>query len=123
MGKILLHPTHRKFIRILREHVEHGTPIIVTKSDKDAFKALVQRTKKSLARHKGIYRLLLRAMQRTVIHEGDTILNSLHIDYIESVFCDVERKNIFVTIRNIIVWPILCKVIKFLDKLSKNTDK
>lgn len=123
MKKLLLHPTHRKFIRLLREHLKQEGQIIITKDDIKVFHNLLSRTKIALKRHKGIYRLLLRAMQRTVIHEGDTILNSSHIDYIESVFCDVERKNIFVTIRNIIVWPILCKVIKFLDKLSKNTDK
>lgn len=124
MGKILLHPTHRKFIRMLREQVGQGKLIIVTKSDIDTFRALMQRTKIALERHKGIYKLLLRAMQRTEAHKkGDIILNSSHIDYIESVFFKAEWGNIFITIRNIILQPILCKAIKFLDKHSKNTDK
>lgn len=123
MGKILLHPTHRKFIRILREHIEQGKLIIVTQNDIVAFRALIQRSEIALERHKGIYRLLLQAMQRTVAHNDDIILNNLHINYIENILCKVERRRIFVTIRNIIVRPILGKAIKFLDKHSKQTDK
>jgi len=120
MGKILLHPTHRKFIRLLRGQVEQGKPIIVTNSDISNFKELMRRTKIALERHKGIYRILLQAMRRTVTHKGDIILDSSHIDYIESVFCKAEWGNIFVTIRNIILRPILCIVINFLDKHSKS---
>ena len=114
MGKLLLHPTHRKFIRILREHIEQGKTIIITQNDIVAFRALMHRTKIALERHKGIYRLLLQAMQRTVVNNGDFVLNSSRINFIESIFCKVERKNIFVTIRNIIVLPILHKMISFL---------
>ena len=123
MRKLLLHPTHRKLIRLLREHLKQEGQIIITKDDIKAFHNLLSRTKIALERHKGIYILFLQEMQRTEAHDGDAILNSSHIDYIEHVFCKVEWGNIFVTIRNIIVRPILCKTIKFLDKHSKNSDK
>lgn len=123
MRKLLLHPTHRKLIRLLREQLEQGKPIIVTQNDIAAFMSLIHRTKIALERHKCVYRLLLRAMQRTTPHAEDIVLNSSHMDLIESVLCKAEWGNIFVAIRNIIVRPILCKTIKFLDKHSKNTDK
>lgn len=116
MRKFLLHPTHRKFIRILREYIEQEKPIIITQNDIVAFQALMHRTKIALERHKGIYRLLLQAMQRTVVSNGDVVLDSSQIDFIESIFCKVEWGNIFVTIRNIILRPILHKMIKFLEK-------
>lgn len=123
MKKILLHPTHRKFIRLLRKHILQGGMIIVTKADIESWEELLYRTQIALKRHKGTYKILLRAMRRTEVHEGNFIFGSSHVDFIENVFCKVERKRIFVTIRNIILRPILHKASHFLNKKSNGTSK
>ena len=116
MKKFLLHPTHRKFIRLLRQHIEQGRFIIISNDDIKACHELFHRTNKSLERHKGIYKIVLNAMQRQEIHEDDRILDKSHIDFIESCLCKVERKNLFVTIRNIIILPMLQKILHYLEK-------
>ncbi len=113
--KILLHPTHRKFVMLLREKINSGQPIIITQADLDEIHQLIIRSKKALVRHKGIYRIFLRAINRSSSNCQDVYLNQESIDYIESVLCKVEWRNPLITMRNIILAPILRKMIRFIS--------
>lgn len=66
MRRILLHPTHRKFVRIIRDRVNSGRPIILTKTDIKAFQDICQGTMTMLKRHQGIYRIVLTAANRPI---------------------------------------------------------
>lgn len=115
---ILLHPTHRKIVRLLRERVNSGPPVIFIENDKKEFIDLMQRTQIALNRHKGIYRIILRAMNRSTVDCEDKIIygGADFVDLVERTLCKVEWANPFITVRNIILLPILVKIIKILSK-------
>ena len=80
MKPILFHPTHRKFIKLLRKRVE-VEPIYLTNEDIEAFRALVRRTNIAMERHKGLYRIFLTAMYRVVVRlrlRTTTTTDTLH---------------------------------------------
>ena len=66
MRYFLLHPTHRKFIRLLRDRIDSGYPIIITQSDLDAFNHICQGAMTMKKRHQGIYRIVLTAVYRPI---------------------------------------------------------
>lgn len=123
MKKILLHPTHRKFIRLLRKHILQGGMIIVTKADIESWEELSRHTQTAIERHKSIYRILLSAIRRTEVNEGDRIGGSLFVDSLEKAFCIAERRKIFVTLRNIILLPIVNKASHWINTQSKSDNK
>lgn len=123
MKKILLHPTHRKIIRLLRKHIEQRGAVILTKADREVWEELSCQTQKATERHKSIYRILLSAMRRTEVNKEDWVCGVLFVDFIENAFCTAERKKLFITIRNIILLPILNKVPHLINKQSKSDNK
>lgn len=121
MKKIILYPTHRKFIRLLKDTDKIGKPIVIKEKDLESIHKLWASTQNSLERHKGIYKIVVRAMNENVYEQGDTILDCQRIDLIESDFCQAERKNLLRTIRNIIFTYIYRKTIHFVRPHTKNT--
>lgn len=118
MRPILFHPTHRKFIKLLRKRVE-VEPIYLTNEDIEAFRALARRTNIAMERHKGLYRIFLTAMRRPNSSiSPDIIIDSVYVDYVERVLCEVERKSPRMLLKAIVVAPIARKVLKFLNKIS-----
>ena len=118
MKPILFHPTHRKFIKLLRKRVE-VEPIYLTNEDKEAFRALVRRTNIAMERHKGLYRIFLTAMRRPNSSiSPDIIIDSAYVDYIERVLCEVERKNPRMLFKAIVLAPIARKILRILSKIS-----
>lgn len=103
MKKIILYPTHRKFIRLLKDNDKIGKPIVIKEKDLESIHKLWASTQNSLERHKGIYKIVVRAMNENVYEQGDTLLDRQRIDLIESDFCQAERKTFLRTIRNIIL--------------------
>ena len=117
---LLLHPTHRKFIRLLRNHTNNGEVIILTQEDKDEWLSFLSRTKNSKKRHQITYRIFLRAINRKRIEstEDVIVINHSSVDYIERVLRKVEFKNPFRTIKNIILMKVArvgFKVIKYFE--------
>ena len=113
MRPILFHPTHRKFIKLLRKRVK-VEPIYLTNEDIEAFRALVRRTNIAMERHKGLYRIFLTAMRRPNSSiSPDIIIDSAYVDYVERVLCEVERKSPRMLLKAIVVAPIARKVLKF----------
>lgn len=91
----LIHPTHRKYIKLLREKADSGNPIIITKKDWEDYVALIKSTNKKMARHQSVYRITLRAMNRSKeeveTEDIQVILDHNAINQIES-FC--QKPNI-----------------------------
>lgn len=117
---LLLHPTHRKFIRLLRNHTNNGEVIILTREDKNEWLSFLNRTKNSKMRHQITYRIFLRAIKRKRIEstEDVIVINHSTVDYIERVLRKVEFKNPFRTIKNIILMKVVrigLKVIKYFE--------
>lgn len=118
MKPILFHPTHRKFIKLLRKRVE-VEPIYLTNEDKEAFRALVRRTNIAMERHKGLYRIFLTAMRRPNSSiSPDIIIDSAYVDYIERALCEVERKNPRMLFKAMVLAPIERKILRILSKIS-----
>lgn len=118
MKPILFHPTHRKFIKLLRKRVE-VEPIYLTNEDIEAFRALARRTNIAMERHKGLYRIFLTAMRRPNSSVSpDIIIDSAFVDYIERVLCEAERKSPRKLILAIVVAPIARKILRVLNKMS-----
>ena len=108
MGTLLLHPVHRRYIKLLREQVKKGTPILLTQSDIDGFKDLFQRTKQKGERHRVLYKLTLEAINRP---EEDTrkigvsgSIGTKEIDIIEKTLASAERRGLYATIMGSILW-------------------
>ena len=99
---LLLHPTHRKFIKLLRNKVNNGDVIYIRQS-------VFNTSKNSQKRHQETYRIFLRAINRvhTEIPNNAIVINWSLVDHIESILRKVELKNPLRTIRNIILMKIV----------------
>ena len=56
---LLLHPTHRKFIKLLRNKVNNGDVIYITKEDQSEWQSVFNTSKNSKKRHQETYRIFL----------------------------------------------------------------
>ena len=106
---LLLHPTHRKFIKLLRNKVNNGDVIYITKEDQSEWQSVFNTSKNSKKRHQETYRIFLRAINRvhTEIPNNAIVINLSLVDHIESILRKVELKNPLRTIRNIILMKIV----------------
>lgn len=106
---LLLHPTHRKFIKLLRDNVNNGEVIFLTTEDKNEWLSVFNKSKNSTKRHLATYRIFLRAINRvnTEIPNNAIVINSSSVNHIEVFLRKVELKNPFRTIRNIILMKII----------------
>jgi len=106
---LLLHPTHRKFIKLLRDNVNNGEVIFLTTEDKNEWLSVLNKSNNSTKRHLATYRIFLRAINRvnTEIPNNAIVINSSLVNHIEVFLRKVELKNPFRTIRNIILMKII----------------
>ena len=106
---LLSHPTHRKFIKLLRDNVNNGEVIFLTTEDKNEWLSVLNKSKNSTKRHLATYRIFLRAINRinTEIPNNAIVINSSSVNHIEVFLRKVELKNPFRTIRNIILMKII----------------
>ena len=115
MRTILIYPTHRKIVALLKEHVASGNHLEVIQEDIDDFHQLMHRTPIAVERHKGIYRILLRIVNRNKDRPGFLENDLMIINQIEKAFARAERKRLDITIRNAILRPILSKLLSLID--------
>lgn len=111
MRRCIIHPTHRKFIRLLRERLREGNPIIIRKAEYDALLKELPLFQSATARNQIIYRLALRAMNRpsSEMQQYDDliIVNEQFIKGLETVYAKVERKQLCPVIMVSILTPFL----------------
>ena len=127
MRHLLLHPTHRKFIRLLRDRVNAGQPIIITQADKDAFNRVCQGQMTMMERHQRIYRVVLTAVYRP-LDEIDkkarvTLIGDRQINIIEKCFSKVERNHLGTTIISGYLIPLLELIINRPQKRRKASSR
>lgn len=123
MSPILIHPTHRKIVALLKEHVASGKHLEIIQKDMDDFHQLIHSTQTAMDRHKRIYRILLRIMNRGKIGSGFVENDLMIISQIEKAFARAERKRLDITIRNAILTPILSKLLRWIDHAEKERDE
>ena len=111
MRRCIIHPTHRKFIRLLRDRLREGNPIIIRKAEYDALLKELPLFQSATARNQIIYRLALRAMNRpsSEMQQYDDliIVNEQFIKGLETVYAKVERKQLCPVIMVPILTPFL----------------
>lgn len=116
---ILFHPTHRKFIKLLRTYADRGTIINITDIDKERLTELFHRTNDSLARHKSIYKVTLEIFKRNTSAEEGYAFTHEMVDTIEKNFVQAERRKPCYTFQGVIILPLLRFLIKRCDKPQK----
>jgi len=104
MKKLIIHPTHRRFLRLLRERYESGTAVIILKSElDDLFKRLPSIPSPTL-RIQYVYREVLRAMNRPLSEiqhcTGFVVFDDKCIKTIEAIIAKVERNHMCSTVLN-----------------------
>ena len=113
---LLLHPTHRKFINLLKKHLADGNVIILTQEDIEEFKIMFNSTNRSLKRHQILYKIFLRAINRPVVKPccHDVVVDDLLVKEIEKRLRRIEFKNPLGVLKYVLVMNIL----KFLKRTS-----
>ena len=111
MRHLLIHPAHRKLIRLMRNRLKDGHPIVFIQSDFDAFHAISQGTMTMIDRHQKIYRLILTAIYRPIKEIDSTekvcIVGNAIVNVIEKCFAQAERKHLGTTILSGYLVPTL----------------
>ena len=119
----LILPTHRKYIRLLRERSNSGNPVVTTKKDWEDFRELVRKTKQRLPRHQGLYRITLKAMNRPIeeVEPEDiyAVLDKRAISVIENTLAKAEWKSLGATLTGAYIIPLLRAIVKRLEKKQK----
>lgn len=108
MGTFLIHPVHRKYIRLLREYVEKNYSLPLTEDDLEGFKQLISSTKQKGKRHRGLYKLTLQAINRPICETEKAGIKGCigfnEIDMIEKHLAKAERRGLFDTIKGAFIW-------------------
>ena len=108
----LLHPSHRKFIKILYKKVGHNGYIALTNDDWNIFVNLWQKNKYNSEKiHQGAYKIFINAAnrRREEINHAEVYIY-INVKQIESKLRRTELRNLF----RVIVNTLLYFVIKFL---------
>ena len=115
----LILPTHRKFIKLLRDRANSGNPVITTKKDWADFMELVKTTKQRGERHQGLYRITLRAIKRSPeeIDSRDIHgrLDNRAINLFERTLAKAEWKSLGATLKGAYLVPFLRKLLKRME--------
>jgi len=98
MRKIVIHPTHRKLLRILRERCDEGRPVVLLKDEVDSFFKVLPTLDSPIRRNQSAYRLVLNAMNRSFEDIKDYnnyyVLNDKSIRVVESIYAKVEKDHL-----------------------------
>lgn len=115
---LLFHPSHRKFIRLLRSYADRGTYFCITDLDREKLVEIFHRTNDAVERHKSIYMLLLKILNRHTSPEEGYLFTHKNVDDIEQTFARLERRRPCITFRGVIIIPLLRFLLRRLKKRS-----
>lgn len=113
---LLIHPAHRKFIKLLRSYADRDTIINITDQDKDRLSDLIRRTDNALERHKSAYKLILEILNRNTPSEEGFPFTHHIVDIIERTLAKCEFRQPYTTILGAVVIPFLQFLNKKLNK-------
>lgn len=113
----LVQPTHRKFIKILRDGYNSGNPIILNENDIDDLLELFRiRTMPAVDRHQRLYKIFLRANYRLSENLSETgrflIVSPNVIKTIEKRLFISEWRHPRMTIQSSFLVPLLQWMLK-----------
>lgn len=92
---IIIYPTHKKFINLLRKINNKGTPLILKKEDvNEIYKILSEDNYYSIQKHQRVYKVFLRSIYTNKYEKGDIIIDNSKIKNIKE-FLSKNRKKIF----------------------------
>ena len=102
----LLHPSHRKFVKLLHQKVGVGGRIVITKDDWTSFINLWPKyDNNSLLIHKGVYELFLKAASRQYKDiDMELIHTIIRVSTIESELRRIELKNLLRVVVNVLIY-------------------
>ena len=111
MRYLLIHPTHRKFVRIMRDRCRKGKPVLLKIEDIEDLKNLFKMgTMPAIERHKRLYKIVLRAYNRTLSEysadEKIRIVDNQLIGVLENRFFVAEWKHLWMTLLSSFAFPI-----------------
>ena len=117
MRYFLIQPTHRKFVRLLRESLTGGTPIVLNEDDISNLLSLLRiKTMRAVERHKRLYKIFLCARRRPYCEllddEKKVVIDSNVINYIEKRLFIAEWKHLGVTLQSSLLIPFLRWLLK-----------
>ena len=113
----LLHPSHRKFIKILYKKVGHNGYIALTNDDWNIFVNLWQKNNYNSEKiHQGAYKIFINAAnrRREEINHAE-VYRYIKVKQIESELQGTELRNFF----RVFVNTLLYNVIKFLIRHNR----
>lgn len=113
---ILFHPTHRKFIKLLRSYADREIIINITDYDRERYSELLKRTNNPLERHKIIYLLILEILNRPTSPDEGCLFTHEVVNYIEQSFVRAERRKPCVTFQMVVIMPLLQSLIRKFGK-------
>lgn len=124
MRKLIIHPTHRRFLRLLREQYESGTPVVILKSEVDDLFKILPSIPSPTLRNQFVYREVLRAKNRPLSEvqhcAGFVVFDDKRINTIETIFAKVERNHMCSTVLNALKMSMRRKSLRRKhDKVSK----
>lgn len=104
MRHLIIHPTHRKLLRLLRDRNNEGQPVVLLKDEFDSmFKALPSIQSPTL-RNQLVYRTILRAINRPISDiqqcRGLIVVDKHLLNTIEKVYARVERDHLCYTLHS-----------------------
>ena len=115
MKRIVLYPTHRKFIRLLRSKTKYGEYVVLRKEDLFELKKILSNGNlNSVDRHQKLYKCILGVVNNNSYNEECILLD---INKIRDYICQRERKTLQITIRNTFIYYL----IKYLSKLIRKS--
>lgn len=102
MRWFIIHPTHKRFLRLLRERYKEGRPVILPKEEVDHIFELLLTFESPTTRNQYVYRVVLRAMERSISEIQNChhfyVLNKHNVDVVEKIYAKIERRHLCGTI-------------------------
>lgn len=104
----LLHPSHRKFVKLLHQKVGANGFIVITKDDCITYDNLwTAHNNNSTKIHKGAYKIIITAVNRQLEYNDITSIHrTISVNFIESKLRKNELHTPFRTVRNTVIYFI-----------------
>ena len=102
MRSLIIHPTHRKILRLLRDMNNEGHPVILLKDELDSLFNALPSIQSPTLRNQFVYRTVLRAINRPLSDiqqcKGFIVMDNRSLNEIEKIFARVERNHLCFTL-------------------------
>ena len=102
MRSLIIHPTHRKLLRLLRDRSNKGRPVILLKDEVDSMFQALPSIQSPTSRNQLVYRTVLRAINRPISDiqqcKGFIVLDNHNLNKIGKIYARIERNHLCYTL-------------------------